>query len=192
MSIINCPLSTIHCQLSIINCPLSTVHYQLSIVNCPLSTVHCQLSIINCQLSIINCPLSTIHYPLSTVHCQLSIVNCPLSTVNCSFIPQRFHRIFQRSSKRLNHKPPLFTLANKADWNIFEQAFLPLYYQDKSRPAKPIRLMVGLLLLKPIRNISDESALEQRSENNYSQYFCAERAFIPCVPWEASELVHFR
>ena len=108
--------------------------------------------------------------------------------------PKSRHKnsLFSSFEDMLNQKYPLFILANKVDWNIFEQAFLPLYYQDNSRPAKPNHLMIGLLLLKHSRNISDESAVEQRSENNYSQYFCAETAFVPCVPWEASELDHFR
>ncbi|MDD3724658.1 MAG: IS5/IS1182 family transposase, partial [Bacteroidales bacterium] len=32
----------------------------------------------------------------------------------------------------------------------------------------------------------------QWSENNYYQYFCGESTFVPGVPCEASELVHFR
>jgi len=92
----------------------------------------------------------------------------------------------------LNQKHPLFILANKVRWHVFEEAFLPLYSQDKGRPAKPIRLMVGLLMLKHIRNISDESVVEQWSENTYYQYFCGETSFVAGVPCEASELVHFR
>jgi len=92
----------------------------------------------------------------------------------------------------LHQKHPLYILANKVHWHVFEEAFLPLYSQDKGRPAKPIRLMVGLLILKHIRNISDESVVEQWSENNYYQYFCGETSFVAGFPCEASELVHFR
>lgn len=69
---------------------------------------------------------------------------------------------------------------------------MPLYSQDKGRPAKPIRLMVGLLMLKHLRNVSDESVVEQWSENIYYQYFCGETSFVSGAPCEASELVHFR
>ncbi|NLN95741.1 MAG: transposase [Bacteroidales bacterium] len=92
----------------------------------------------------------------------------------------------------LNQKHPLFILANKVAWNIFEEAFLPLYCKVNGRPAKPIQLMVGLLMLKHICNVSDENVIEQWSENNYCQYFCGETSFVPGVPCEASELVHFR
>lgn len=47
-------------------------------------------------------------------------------------------------------------------------------------------------MLKHIRNISDESIVEQWSENLYYQYFCGLHEFIARVPCEASELVHFR
>lgn len=100
--------------------------------------------------------------------------------------------LFFNFEATLNQKHPLFILANKIHWHVFEKAFLPLYSQDKGRPAKPIRLMVGLLMLKHIRNVSDESVVEQWSENIYYQYFCGETAFVAGVPCEATELVHFR
>ena len=100
--------------------------------------------------------------------------------------------LFFNFEATLNQKHPLFILANKIHWHVFEDAFFPLYSQDKGRPAKPIRLMVGLLMLKHIRNVSDESVVEQWSENIYYQYFCGENAFVASPPCEASELVHFR
>lgn len=99
---------------------------------------------------------------------------------------------FSSFEDTLNQKHPLYILSNKVDWSLFEDSFSPLYSQDNGRPAKPIRLMVGLLMLKHIRNISDESVVEQWSENSYYQYFCGETAFVPSTPCEPSELVHFR
>ena len=92
----------------------------------------------------------------------------------------------------LNQKHPMYILANNVNWQLFEDSFAPLYCSDNGRPAKPIRLMVGLLILKHLRNISDESVVEQWSENVYYQYFCGQKEFIPVEPCEASELVHFR
>ena len=106
--------------------------------------------------------------------------------------PQNQTSLFFSFEHTLNQKHPLFLLANRINWSVFETAFAPLYCKDNGRPAKPIRLMVGLLMLKHIRNVSDESVVEQWSENNYYQYFCGEVAFICGVPCEASELVHFR
>lgn len=100
--------------------------------------------------------------------------------------------LFFNFNDTLNQKHPLFILANQINWQLFEDAFLPLYSQNKGRPGKPIRLMVGLLMLKHIRNVSDESVVEQWSENIYYQYFCGEHSFVTAPPCEASELVHFR
>lgn len=74
----------------------------------------------------------------------------------------------------------------------FETAFQPLYCQSNGRPGKPIRLMCGMLILKHLRNLSDESLVEQWSENAYYQYFCGMQEFTPSVPCASSELVHFR
>ena len=90
--------------------------------------------------------------------------------------------LFFNFEDTLSPKHPLFILANEIKWDVFEEAFSPLYSKDKGRPAKPIRLMVGLLMLKHIRNLSDESVVEQWGENNYYQYFCGESSFVPVVP----------
>lgn len=87
---------------------------------------------------------------------------------------------------------PLYQLADKIDWQRFETSFSPLYCADNGRPAKPISLMCGLLILKHVRNLSDESVVEQWSENAYFQYFCGMFEFTPSFPCNASELVHFR
>ena len=93
--------------------------------------------------------------------------------------------------EQLSHSHPLYVLANKIHWEIFDEAFSKLY-SDEGRPAKPIRLMVSLLILKHIRNISDESVVEQWFENIYYQYFSGEKSYACGMPCEASELVHFR
>ena len=100
--------------------------------------------------------------------------------------------LFSNLSDMLNQSHPLYKLANKIDWEKFENAFHPLYCHDNGRPCKPIRLMCGLLILKHLRNLSDESIVEQWSENAYYQYFCGMQEFHPAAPCASSELVHFR
>jgi IS5 family transposase len=94
--------------------------------------------------------------------------------------------------EQLNHRHPLYILAGKINWQLFEDRFSPLYHSQTGRPAKPIRLMVSLLILKYVRNLSDESVVEQWTENSYYQYFSGEKMFACDEPCEASELVHFR
>ncbi len=93
--------------------------------------------------------------------------------------------------EQLSHQHPLYILANTINWNIFEEAFSDLY-SDEGRPAKPIRLMVSLLILKHIRNISDESVVEQWFENIYYQYLSGEKSYACGMPCEPTDLVHFR
>lgn len=95
-------------------------------------------------------------------------------------------------SQQLSAKHPLYILAGQICWQLFEDHFKKHYREDFGRPAKPIRLMVALLMLKHIRNVSDESVVEQWSENAYYQHFSGEQVFTPAAPCEASELVHFR
>lgn len=100
--------------------------------------------------------------------------------------------LFSSLSDMLNQSHSLYKLANKIDWTKFEKAFTPLYCSNNGRPGKPIRLMCGLLILKHLRNLSDERVVEECSENAYYQYFCGMHEFQPTAPCVSSELVHFR
>lgn len=94
--------------------------------------------------------------------------------------------------EQLDRQHPLYILAHRVRWQIFEENFSKHYSENFGAPAKPIRLMVGLLMLKHIRNLSDESVVEQWAENAYYQYFCGEKCFASKQPCVASELVEFR
>ena len=71
-------------------------------------------------------------------------------------------------------KNPLYQLANKINWSFFDDAFKKHYSEKIGKPANPIRLMVSLLILKYVRNLSDENLVEQWAENIYFQYFSGE------------------
>ena len=100
--------------------------------------------------------------------------------------------MFSYLEDMLSYQHPLFQLSNKINWKCFEKAFSPLYCCTNGRPAHPIRLMCGLLILKYLRNVSDEMVVFQWSENAYYQYFCGRLEFMPKQPCDAFELVHFR
>ena len=94
--------------------------------------------------------------------------------------------------EQLKHTHPLYKLASVINWKVFEEAFSKHYSATHGKPAKPIRLMVSLLILKQVRNLSDESVVEQWSENSYYQYFSGEVYFSPNPPCVPTELVEFR
>ena len=74
------------------------------------------------------------------------------------------HSLFSSLSDMLNQSHPIYKLANKIDWSNFEKAFAPLYCPNNGRLGKPVRLMCGLLILKHLRNLSDERVVEECSE----------------------------
>ncbi|MCK9425958.1 MAG: IS5 family transposase [Ignavibacteriaceae bacterium] len=91
----------------------------------------------------------------------------------------------------LNPQDTLFQLTNKIDWAELEKEFAK-YYINFGRPAKPIRLMVSLLILKQLYNLGDETVVERWVQNPYYQYFSGEKDFQWKFPVEPSDFVHFR
>lgn len=93
--------------------------------------------------------------------------------------------------EQLDPRQPLKQLAEQLPWAEFEQAF-GKYYSAEGRPAKPVRLMVGLLLLKQMFNQGDETVVAAWVQNPYWQYFCGMSEFQWQVPCDPSDLVYFR
>jgi len=91
----------------------------------------------------------------------------------------------------LDTNDPLVALADTINWELFDTSFAK-YYSDEGRPAKPIRLMVGLLLLKQLENLSDENVVLQWKRNPYYQYLCGFNEYVPALPCDSTELVKFR
>src|SRR3990170_2733658 len=92
----------------------------------------------------------------------------------------------------LNTRHPLFNLARKIDWSVFENEFGALYVEKVGRPGLPIRLLVGLHYLKHTYRESDESVVEKFLENPYWQYFCGFEYFQHHFPLDPSTLVRWR
>jgi len=101
------------------------------------------------------------------------------------------HLLYQDLLRQLNPKHPLLALAQKLPWAFLEKEFAQ-FYASVGRPAKPIRLMVGLLLLKQIENLSDERIVEAWVQNPYYQAFCGMEHFQWGLPCDPSDLAHFR
>lgn len=91
----------------------------------------------------------------------------------------------------LDTNDSLIQLANTIPWSKFETEFKK-YYTGEGRPPKAIRLMVGILLLKQLKNLSDESIVEHWKQNPYFQYFCGLNDYQASVPCHPTELVKFR
>ncbi len=75
--------------------------------------------------------------------------------------PNLFHNQLR---DMLDSYDPLIALSDTINWELFDESFAK-YYSEDGRPAKPIRLMVGLLLLKQLENLSDENVVLQWKRN---------------------------
>jgi len=92
---------------------------------------------------------------------------------------------------QLDPHDPLLKLASVMPWQELEDEFQK-YYSYKGAPSKPVRLMVGLLLLKQLENLSDERVVMQFKRNPYYQVFCGLTNFSLEKPCHSTELVYFR
>jgi IS5 family transposase len=91
----------------------------------------------------------------------------------------------------INLRHELVRLGELIDWARLEVHFAP-YYKEAGRPGLPIRLVVGLHLLKHIEGLSDEAVCERWERDPYMQYFCGEEYFQHAFPLERSGMTHFR
>jgi IS5 family transposase len=90
-----------------------------------------------------------------------------------------------RLSSQLNPKDPLFILSHQINWSFFEEECGVLYSDGSGQPPKPIRLMVGLMMLQHMNGLSDEQVVYQWVQNPYWQYFCGYDYLqweLPCDP----------
>ena len=92
---------------------------------------------------------------------------------------------------QLDQQHPLIALSHAIPWSVLEDELLS-FYSTKGRGSKPIRLMCGLLMLKQLYNLSDESVVSQWTMNPYYQVFCGEKEFQLDPLCHATELVKFR
>jgi IS5 family transposase len=97
-----------------------------------------------------------------------------------------------RLDQIIDMRHPLVKMSQLIEWDALEAAFKNHYCSSNGRPGGSIRLMAGLLLLKEIKGISDETVCQEWSENPYFQYFCGETFFQHRFPVEPPSLSYFR
>ena len=91
----------------------------------------------------------------------------------------------------INPKNELIVLGHQINWGRIEDQ-LAGFYTNFGAPAKPIRLMAGLLILKQMFNKSDEVIVEEWKQNPYYQFFTGSTHFEWNLPCDPTDLVYFR
>jgi|TARA_R110000824_G_scaffold87309_6_gene215385 IS5 family transposase len=92
----------------------------------------------------------------------------------------------------LNTRHELVQMGKRIDWTGCEHHFGQLYAVESGRPGLPIRLHVGLQLLKHIFALSDRDVLDRWVENPYWQHFCGEVIFQHRLPINETTMMRFR
>jgi transposase, IS5 family len=97
-----------------------------------------------------------------------------------------------RLSNQLNPREPLFILSGQINWAVFEETFGAEYTDGPGQPPKPIRLMVGLMMLQHMHGLSDEQVVNQWVQNPYWQYFCGYDYLQWELPSDPSSMTRWR
>ena len=99
-----------------------------------------------------------------------------------------------RLSNQLNPKHELLMLSRMIPWEELESEFGDWSEGNSryGRPAKPVRLIVGLLLLQHMNNLSDEEVVRAWVENPYWQHFCGYDFIQWDFPVDPSSLTRWR
>lgn len=73
---------------------------------------------------------------------------------------------------KLNNNNRWLKLAELMPWEELEEKYRGYFSEGMGRPAKDSRLMIGLLVVKHIKRVSDEAVVEEFMESPYVQWFC--------------------
>ena len=77
-------------------------------------------------------------------------------------------------------------------WDKIEEKYAELFPSNTGMPAKPLRMVLGSLLIQKQYGYSDEELVEQLRENPYYQYFIGMPGYEDKYPFVPSLLVEFR
>lgn len=83
-------------------------------------------------------------------------------------------------------------LAELIPWDEVEARYASCFREGNGRPALPVRVALGALVIKERLKISDEETVEQIQENHYLQYFLGYESYRDERPFDPSLMVHFR
>ena len=82
--------------------------------------------------------------------------------------------------------------ARAVPWKELERELAPKLYSSRGAPAKPLRMMLGAMMIGDELKLSDKETAQQIRENPYMQYFIGLKQFTREPMFAASCLTLFR
>jgi hypothetical protein len=101
----------------------------------------------------------------------------------------QFDMVFGGSLKADNR---WVVLASLIPWKEVEERYSKLFVANNGRPAIPVRVALGALIIKEKKSLSDEELVEDIRESPYLQYFLGYEGYKYEIPFDPSMMVHFR
>jgi IS5 family transposase len=83
-------------------------------------------------------------------------------------------------------------LANQIPWDEFAKIYAKALCEDFGRPALDARIVIGALIIKHKKGLSDEETIEEIKENPYLQFFIGYEEFSHKPPFDPSLFVTLR
>ena len=102
---------------------------------------------------------------------------------------EKFDMVF---GGKLNRQNRWVILADLIPWDKVEEKYSRLFVTNNGRPALPVRVALGALIVKEKMKSSDEELVEQIRESPYLQYFLGYEGYKYEIPFDPSMMVHFR
>ncbi|MCJ7812974.1 transposase, partial [bacterium] len=83
-------------------------------------------------------------------------------------------------------------LAQQIPWDEFAKIYSKALCEDFGRPALDARVVIGAMIIKYKKGLSDEETIEEIKENAYLQYFIGYEEFSHKPPFDPSLFVTLR
>lgn len=83
-------------------------------------------------------------------------------------------------------------LAEAIPWGRLEEAYKAQFSSTTGHPAKPLRMVLGSLIVQKRKKCSDRGLIKEIQENPYIQYFIGMERYSTRAPFGATSLVNFR
>ena len=82
--------------------------------------------------------------------------------------------------------------AKETPWDALESELVPVLYSSRGAPAKPLRVMLGAMMIGDTMSVSDAETVRQIQENPYLQYFIGLTEFTHEAVFAPLSLTLFR